>query len=175
MEKKLHLRFLIIVVLFFPLYLCYETVTHADTVTDTTTQELKTELEKALIAGQPSLSLVYTGSSATIQSDVKAAYDQIIAADDYLHYSSKGYSYSYKGVTGNLTLTFSFTYWENSSQVDYVNAKSKQILSQIITSNMNEHQKVKAIHDWVILNFAYDQSLVERSAYAGLTKGKTVC
>ena len=40
---------------------------------------------------------------------------------------------------------------------------------------MNDFEKEKAVHDYVISHLAYDQSLVEHSAYGGLTKGTTVC
>jgi len=66
-------------------------------------------------------------------------------------------------------------YHENAAQTDYVNKKVTATLKTIITPGMNAHQKVKAIHDWIVLNVAYDESLQAYSAYEALTSGKTVC
>ncbi|NJL60259.1 MAG: hypothetical protein HC887_12140 [Desulfobacteraceae bacterium] len=48
-------------------------------------------------------------------------------------------------------------------------------MGEIITSGMNDEQKVKAVHDWVVKNVQYDTSLVRHSAYEGLYSKTTVC
>ena len=40
---------------------------------------------------------------------------------------------------------------------------------------MKDHQKEKAIHDWIVSHIAYDTRLVSHSAYDGLVNGTTVC
>ncbi|RAN85873.1 transglutaminase, partial [Bacillus sp. SRB_28] len=40
---------------------------------------------------------------------------------------------------------------------------------------MTDHEKVKVIHDWIVLNLSYDTSLKKYTAYDGLVTGSTVC
>lgn len=49
------------------------------------------------------------------------------------------------------------------------------ILSQIIKPYMTNDEKVKAVHDFIILNGEYDTKLENFSDYDLLTKGKSVC
>ena len=37
--------------------------------------------------------------------------------------------------------------------------RAKDVLRNIVSDNMSEIQKIKAIHDWVILNVTYDNDL----------------
>ena len=51
----------------------------------------------------------------------------------------------------------------------------ERILQEILTPGMNDHQKTKAVHDYLVSNVAYDLNCREHSAYAALAKGKAVC
>jgi len=51
----------------------------------------------------------------------------------------------------------------------------KNILKQLIQPGMNNHQKIKAIHDYVVLNLKYDTDLQKYTAYEGLKTGEAVC
>lgn len=48
-----------------------------------------------------------------------------------------------------------------NSEADLIYKKMKQVLIEIIDDNMNTYQKVKAIHDWLILNVTYDKQLLD--------------
>lgn len=48
------------------------------------------------------------------------------------------------------------------SMADVIYERAKDVLRSIISDNMTEIQKVKAIHDWVILNVTYDNDLYEK-------------
>jgi hypothetical protein len=69
-----------------------------------------------------------------------------------------------------------------------LDTKSKQIITQIITSGMNDIQKETSIHNYVVENTIYDSGTYDtvlnkgiyilddnNSAYAALVKGKTMC
>lgn len=51
----------------------------------------------------------------------------------------------------------------------------KTIIEEIISPEMNAHQKVKAIYDEVVERVAYDFSYTNYSAYEALVEGKAVC
>lgn len=178
---KLHLQRLFVV---FAFLFCFSLLSSpivgksayaATTDTATNVQEYKTKLQTALNNRQASYVITYTGGNL---NDVTLAgiISEIFAADDYLWYGLKSqkYSWSYSGTTTTVTYTFSF--WETLAQVNAVSAKVTEVLSSIITTDMNDFQKEKAIHDWIEANLAYDTSLVQHSAYAGLFGNKkTVC
>lgn len=103
---------------------------------------------------------------------IKGFVDKVLADNDYLHYIFDGTKYMFDGIS---TTTFNVSYLESKSQSDYVSDQAKVIVSSIIRPNMNDFEKEKAIHDYVVSNLAYDQSLTDHTAYGGLTKGTTVC
>lgn len=109
-----------------------------------------------------------------------------INTDDYLKYNLASYPYSV--LQGATSSTISFiddndpanptyiTYLTTLAQENDVDAAVTTILSAIIEPVMNDHQKVKAIHDYIVANVAYDTTYVEHSAYAALFGAKqTVC
>jgi hypothetical protein len=140
---------------------------------------LQTQLQKnitnALNQRLSSLQVTYSGNMKTLKKDVNAILDAAINSDDYLHYIVKSYSYKATIKGNTASVSFRFTYWETLPQTNKVKKQVTQILSQILTPGMNDHQKEKVIHDWIVSNIAYDTRLVSHSAYDGLTKGKTVC
>jgi hypothetical protein len=127
-----------------------------------------------LLNQEQTFSLSITNSSQLKQLDalIKAA----LKSNDYIHYIVDGYSYSAKQTgTSGIYATFTISYLENKTQTSYVTTQVKKILNDIIKPAMNDFQKEKAIHDYIVSHIAYDTSLVNYSAYAALTKGKTVC
>jgi len=60
-------------------------------------------------------------------------------------------------------------------QEEYVSQKVKQILSKILTPGMNDHKKLKAIHDYIVSNVAYDKTKSRFSAYYALIEQRAVC
>jgi hypothetical protein len=140
---------------------------------------LQTQLQKnitnALNQRLSSLQVTYSGNMKTFKKDVNAILDAAINSDDYLHYIVKTYSYKATIKGNTAAISFRFTYWETLPQTNAVKKRITQILGQILTPGMNDHQKEKVIHDWIVSNIAYDTRLVSHSAYDGLIKGKTVC
>ena len=106
---------------------------------------------------------------------INNAMDEILAQDDYLGLSIFQSAYGWNGFDQDVTINFTYTYNATYDQVQYVYQRVDEILAQIITQGMNDEAKEKAIHDWIVLNVQYDTSLVEHSAYAALSQGKTVC
>lgn len=144
--------------------------------TATSPEELKALIKDGMDARSTSFTVTYTGGAGTFQTDLPNAFASIYAADDYLWYSMKTTPYQYMITGSDVTLTFNFTYWETKAQLDYVDAQVTQILAQIITSGMNDYEKEKAVHDWIVKNVAYDTTMVQHSAYAALYGAKkTVC
>jgi len=141
-----------------------------------TVQTLQDKVSAAMYSRLTTYTVDYTGNLSTIQADISKVINNIYDADDYMHYTTKSYSYSCTQSGSIATLKFSFSYWITAAQADFVTATVNDVLAQIITADMNDFQKEKAIHDWIVTRVAYDTSLVQHSDYAALVSPyKTVC
>jgi transglutaminase/protease-like cytokinesis protein 3 len=113
---------------------------------------------------------------STSMKQMDTIFQTALKSDDYIRYNYSGYHLSAQQTKSNgMTFTFTITYLESKIQTAYVKSKVKEILDQIIEPGMNDYQKEKAIHDYIVSHIAYDISLTNYSAYAALTKGVTVC
>lgn len=63
----------------------------------------------------------------------------------------------------------------SASERKETDKKINYILSDIIKPYMTDHEKVKAVHDYIVLNGKYDTNFENYSDYDLLTKGKSVC
>jgi len=137
---------------------------------------MQQDLVTAIGQRKSSIQLKFVGNkNATLKQEIKDVLEAAIRSDDYLHYIVKTYKYK-AAIKGNsATIDFSFTYWESLAQTAEVRRQVASIIKRIVTPGMNDHQKVKTVHDWVVANLAYDTRLVSHSAYDGLIDGSTVC
>jgi hypothetical protein len=148
--------------------------TQALAATPTDNKALSQTLVAHLLNQDRSFSLTIANKAQLKQLDtlIKAA----IKSNDYTHYIIGGYSYSAKETkSSGIKATFTITYLENKTQTSYVTTQVQKILKEIIKPAMDDFQKERAIHDYIVSHIAYDTNLVNYSAYAALTKGKTVC
>lgn len=121
-----------------------------------------------------SFSVDYKGDTSYLKSDINNIIEDILNQDDYLKHSS-GYGFGYSGYENDVTIKFQFEYLTTKAQEDFVDSKVSSILGQIINSSMSSDQKEKSIHDYIVKNVQYDESLTRYSAYNALSEGKTVC
>lgn len=139
----------------------------------TSVSEFEQQLSNDIEDRQTNFTIHYVGNASGL--DIKSVLEDVLSQDDYLRYTIQGWQCSSRGTTSAADLVFSVNYWETKEQVDYVTQTVNGILANIITTGMNDHQKEKAIHDYIVLHVTYDESYAEHSAYAALTLGKTVC
>ena len=137
--------------------------------------QLRKEIVNAIAQRAESLEIAYKGNEASMKKDIRATLDDAVNSDDYLHYIVKTYGYEASMSGGKAEIDFKFTYWESLSETKEVQKRVSQALRKILTPGMNDYQKVKAIHDWIVTNLSYDTSLAAHSAYDGLVNGETVC
>lgn len=142
---------------------------------ESASEALTATIALKLKARSPSFEVKTSGSASASLRTVDQAFEAAMQQDDYTKYTIKSYSYSSKSDGKKAAVTVKVNYWENASQSAYVASRSRQILAQVLTTGMNDHQKVKAIHDWVLLHVKYDQTLRKHSAYDALVSGQAVC
>lgn len=138
---------------------------------------LKTSMENretSIVANYIGTDCYYDDENVNIEK-IKDLIEKILDEDHYLKYSIKEYNIKVSGYYGNIIIKFDFNYLSTKTEEEYVDRKVQSVLSEIITDDMNDYEKEKAIHDYIVTNVQYDTSLQEYSAYSALEKGKSVC
>jgi transglutaminase-like putative cysteine protease len=174
---RLSFAFCFSAVICFSVYFTANLNLHTASAADTAagTAALQANLKSHLQMRQDAFTVSYKGPTTSLSAQLEKAIKSILGADDSLGYTVASYRWSTSYTNNAATVKVQVSYWENAKQTAYVTAQTKQIAKQIFKPGMNVHEKVKAVHDWVLLHVAYDRSLARHSAYAALTEGKTVC
>ncbi|GAA0137363.1 transglutaminase domain-containing protein [Paenibacillus sp. YSY-4.3] len=147
----------------------------AENVAVTTSKELQSTLAELMGARQTTITLKYQGATSNLKDILKEAVNGALESDPYTKYVVDRYTYSWKGTSGSAKITFQIYYRETAEQSAYVDERVKAILKEILKPGMNDHQKIKVIHDYVVLNMKYDENLQKYTAYEGLKTGEAVC
>jgi len=86
---------------------------------------------------------------------------------------------SYNITQRSNTLVISFDYTITKLELEMAKLKAKEVVQQIITSDMRDFDKELAIHDYIVHHVAYEQSTILDDAvftiYGALINGKAVC
>ncbi|WP_052702731.1 transglutaminase domain-containing protein [Paenibacillus beijingensis] len=123
-----------------------------------------------------SVTIQLNSNTSDIGSKLKDVFKQIVMKDDYLRFVEKKISWSWTTTGWSALITYNIEYWETTEQSEYVQQTAKRVVASLVKPRMSDADKVKAIHDWVIDNVTYDETLENHSAYAGLVQPyKTVC
>ena len=152
-----------------------DTLYAASTEKIVTSESMHTVLTTAMLDRTESVKFTYKGKVKTLKATLQKAIEEAMASDPYIQYNIKSYAYHYKGNNVSAEVSIDLKYRESKAQTAYVERRVTEILDEIITPEMNSHEKVEAIHDWIVLHLAYDVSLQKYTAYDGLATGSTVC
>ncbi|PZD95499.1 transglutaminase [Paenibacillus sambharensis] len=148
---------------------------YAEALTASDLQELEASVEAALRKRSEVLHFDYTGDKQELSEGIKQTIRQAISRDEYTAYIVDSYFYSIRSWGGSSKVKLSLEYRETLEQTAEVDRQIEQVLGRLIRPGMNEHQKVKAIHDWIVLRLSYDTKLENYTAYSALRTGSAVC
>lgn len=154
-----------------------KTVASLTATADSSLNPLKEQIRTAFQNRQTSFSIKYYGDLNNLTDKITKTVEEVLSEDEYLFYDYRNYRFTWNGKGNEATINFTATFYQTKEQVDYVNKRVQEILAKIIKSSMNDHEKVKAVHDYVVSNVAYDTtySQANNAPYFALTKGKTLC
>jgi transglutaminase-like putative cysteine protease len=138
-------------------------------------EDLDREIRNNIKNHEEIFTIRYLNDISNLKAGINSIINDVINKDDYIHYTLENYSYVYEGYEGDVTIKFNLHYTETKWQADYVTYRVDEILGEIVTEDMDAYQKEKAIHDYIVLNVKYDTTFTEKSAYAALANGNTVC
>lgn len=138
----------------------------------------KDEVQKRINTYETNITLPYkTTNSNTkeVMNTLFNAYKEVASKNEYTNNNRSNVSYGLSGSPGNYTFTLKITYRETKEQTEYVMKQAKAIVSSITQVGMDDHEKVKAIHDYVVKHISYDTSYKAYTAYEALVNRSAVC
>ncbi|WP_459501210.1 transglutaminase domain-containing protein [Bacillus sp. C1] len=141
-------------------------------------EAFRKELKKHIDNREENITIAYKTKDKNLKGVMDTLfkeYNKIVDADEYLKYNVASTNYSIRGIPGNYTFTLKITYRESKEQTQYVKKQAKSIISSIVKTGMDEHEKVKAIHDYVVKHVSYDTSYKAYTAYEALANRSAVC
>ncbi|TPV45918.1 S-layer homology domain-containing protein [Bacillus dicomae] len=138
----------------------------------------KDEVQKRINTYETNITLPYKTKNSNMQEVMDTlfnAYKEVASKNEYTNYNRSNVSYGLNGSPGNYTFTLKITYRETKEQTEYVMKQAKAIVSSITQVGMDDHEKVKAIHDYVVKHISYDTSYKAYTAYEALVNRSAVC
>ncbi|WP_161594323.1 transglutaminase domain-containing protein [Paenibacillus sp. CFBP13512] len=144
-------------------------------ITVNSTSDIVDQLYKGLMNRDAQVTFTYKGSTAKLKSMLQDSFETALEKDPYTMYILDSYGLTWRSNAYSALVTVDMKYRETVTQTKYVNDKVVQTVAQIITPGMNDHQKVKAIHDWVVRHLKYDETYTRYTAYEALYDGTAVC
>ncbi len=137
--------------------------------------DLQKVIQVDLMNRETNFTIYYTGDTTQMVDNLPTVFEQAKQTNDYLNTSLTSWGYKVSGTSQKVALDFTVSYLTTKAQEDFIDARIKTLVPTLISSEMSEVAKEKAIHNWLIKNVAYDNTLKQRSAYTALTTGETVC
>ncbi len=135
--------------------------------------DFRKELKKQIDNREENITITYKTkdrNARNIMDQLYGEFNKIVDADEYVKYNVASTRYSIKGMPGDYTFTLQVKYRESKEQTQYVKAQAKAIVGSIVKPGMDEHEKVKAIHDYVVKHVSYDTSYQAYTAYESISE-----
>ena len=140
-----------------------------------TEQELTNLIHINMEQRNPDFIIHFLGNVSGKAADPQKALETASSKSEYLKNSIKSTSFQSLTFNKSQLIEFNISYLTDIEQEKTVDKITDEILAGIISMDMDIFQKEKAIHDYIILNVAYDESKTYNSAYDALVRNTTVC
>lgn len=133
--------------------------------------ELENVILEQMNKYNPDFNIKYTGSFDNIEEVLKGMIDK----DIYLKSNISRVDWDISGTKTISKINVKVSYIISLEERTKADILIDNILDDIIKPYMNDHEKVKAVHDYIVLNSEYDESKLYYSDYDLLTEGTSVC
>lgn len=137
--------------------------------------QLEHLLVKQLQIRTEEIVISYTGDKEVLSEALPQLMRKAIEQDDYTAYIVDSYFYTLRTWSARAKLNISVSYRETPEETAYVNRQTREIVEDLITPSMDDHLKVKMIHDWIVRTLRYDTDYERYTAYSALTDRRAVC
>lgn len=142
-----------------------------------TGKTLKESIYSSLANFEKEFSFEYEGDIGSLKEQLNTAMNDIRMSDSYVFENMSKWEVSYSYIGKKATINFVITYLTTKEQEDYVAAQVKKILPNIVSATALDFDKVKAVHDYIILNASYSKETKNSQyvTYTLLTEKQGVC
>lgn len=137
--------------------------------------ELEAQLADRFQSRAEHFTVTFEGDKQELSDRLPDMVREALKQDDYVAYILDSYVYTIRSWGGRSTISMEARYRESVEETAIVDAAVTRALHDIIAPDMNDHEKTKAIHDWIVTHVEYDQSLNHYTAYNAVTLGNAVC
>ncbi|NIK80324.1 hypothetical protein FHS15_005508 [Paenibacillus castaneae] len=138
-------------------------------------EQLELTIAKEFKARSERFSVTYTGDKQKLSDQMTDVIRAALTHDDYSAYILESYIYTIRSWGTKSTISIEARYRESLEQTAAVDRVVAKALASMITPVMNDHEKIKVIHDWIVSHVEYDQTLSHYTAYDAVTLGEAVC
>lgn len=138
---------------------------------------LKEALYKNLKLYNEQFTLQIEGSTEQIDQKLEYIMDELEKENVYLYENIAEWRAKYIYTNKNTTIHFSVQYLTTLTKEQFVKQEVKRLAKELVNDQMSDFEKVKAIHDYVVLNTEYSEETAssQYSPYTILTEKKGVC
>ncbi|MEK4230418.1 transglutaminase domain-containing protein [Solibacillus sp. FSL H8-0538] len=140
-------------------------------------KNLKREIYKSLANFETSFSINHVGDVNNLKTQLNSIMDEFRKTKSYVYENISKWEASYRHVGNTATIHFTITYLTSKEQEDYVSAQAKKLLPTIVSASASDFEKVKAVHDYIIVNSSYSSNTLNSQyiTYTLLTENEGVC
>lgn len=142
-----------------------------------TEKSLENDILKHMGNYKENFTLSYEGDFAKLKTHLKKTMEAIRKEHQYLYENTSKWEVTMKYTGNKGTIHFKMNYLTDLKKEMHVNKEVDKILAEIIKKDATEFEKVKAVHDYIVLNGSYssDTKNSQYIAYTFLTEKKGVC
>lgn len=133
--------------------------------------ELENVIFEQMSRLNPNFKIKYTGSLENVEEFLK----NIVHKDIYVNSNISKVNWDITGSKAVVSINVNVSYIITPEKRILADKEIDNILSEIIEPYMNNHEKVKAVHDYIVLNGKYDINSIYYSDYDLLMEGTSVC
>lgn len=122
-------------------------------------KDFQSELKKYINNREESITISYKTKDRNARDVMDRLYrefNKILDVDDYKKHNILSTRYYVEGIPGDYRFKMLVKYRELKGQKQHVKVQAKGIIESIIKPGMDEHEKVKAIYDYILMYIHYD-------------------
>lgn len=147
---------------------------HKKYETANTVDELKQQIQQAVMRLKTDFDIRYKGTSALAKDELTAMIKEAVT-DQYYYANIASFKWQYSGYVDNIIIKFQFTYHHSQVEEAFVDYMLNNIIAPM--RGLSNFEKVKAAHDFIVLSTEYSSQTInsQYSPYTLLTENKAVC
>lgn len=137
-------------------------------------EQLENKIEEELLLSNQKINIHYVGNMSI--ENLQKIIQNVLDDNPYLNATMNSFQLNIEYTSSiSSDIVIIPEYLMSSYEKAETHKKTHEILTQIIKPNMNDHEKVKAVHDYIVLNGEYDETFTYYSSHDLLFLGKSVC